>query len=130
MDAKLKHLEFIQNTINRMAGNSFFLKGWAVTIVGGLLALSFKELNCLYVFISAFILLFFWVLDAYYLSRERLFVKLYDNVRKRKEHEVDFSMDTKEFAREGDWSDCALSHTMLLFYGGLLAVHLLVINIL
>ena len=41
MEQKIKHLEFIQTTINRMAGNSFLLKGWTVTLTGGLLALTF-----------------------------------------------------------------------------------------
>ncbi|GEM_PF-208168 len=81
MDSKSKHLEFIQTAINRMAGNSFLLKGWAVTLVGGLLALSFKETDKAYIGISIAILFFFWILDAYYLSLERSFVGLYDRVR-------------------------------------------------
>lgn len=28
MEAKIKHLEFIENVIERMARNSFMLKGW------------------------------------------------------------------------------------------------------
>ena len=36
MDNKIKHLELIQGIINRMAGNSFMLKGWAVTLVAGI----------------------------------------------------------------------------------------------
>ncbi len=34
MEQKIKHLEFIQAAINRMAGNSFLLKGWTVTLSG------------------------------------------------------------------------------------------------
>ena len=29
MDAKFKHLEFIQGVVNRLATDSFRLKGWA-----------------------------------------------------------------------------------------------------
>lgn len=130
VEAQMKHLEFVQSTINRMANNSFLLKGWSVTIVGGLLAFSFKELNCLYILISLAVLFFFWLLDSYYLSRERLFVRLYDHVRKKKGEEIDFSMNTKEFENKNNWSDCAFSRTMVLFYGGLFVVHLLVIFIL
>lgn len=36
-DHKVSHLEMIQGVINRMAGNSFALKGWAVTLVAGIL---------------------------------------------------------------------------------------------
>ena len=33
MEKKIKHLEMIQGVINRMAGNSFALKGWSVTLI-------------------------------------------------------------------------------------------------
>ena len=35
-----KHLELIQGVINRMAGNSFHLKGWSVVLVSALFALA------------------------------------------------------------------------------------------
>ena len=35
---KRKHLEFIQDVINRMARNSFMLKGWTVLVVGAIIA--------------------------------------------------------------------------------------------
>ncbi len=35
-----KHLEFLQAVITRMAGNSFLIKGWSVTLVAALLALT------------------------------------------------------------------------------------------
>ena len=43
MENKQKHLEFIQTTINRIAGNCFLLKGWAITLVAALFALSAKD---------------------------------------------------------------------------------------
>jgi len=125
MEAKIKHLEFIQTTINRMANHSFLLKGWAITLVGGLIALSFKEIDRRYLYISLAVLGLFWLLDSYYLSRERNFIKLYDHVRNNKEA-TDFSMDTKKFAKWWNWPWCAFSKTLLLFYGGLLAVILLI----
>ena len=33
MDRKIKHLEFIQGTINRLASDSFRMKGWSVVLV-------------------------------------------------------------------------------------------------
>ncbi len=127
MDAKLKHLEFIQSTINRMSGNSFLLKGWAITIIGGLFALTFKETNCTYIYFSSMLLVFFALLDSYYLSRERLFIKLYNHVRKEKETDVNFSMDISQFKSSCDWFDAIFSTTTGLFYGGLLATQLLII---
>jgi len=130
MEARIKHLEFIQAAIARMANHSFLLKGWSVTIVGGLLALSLKEWSIAYIFISIVVLLFFWLLDSYYLSRERLFVKLYNHVRKQKPRAVDFSMDTRMFENGCEWHGSARSTTMVLFYGGLFFVHLIMIHVL
>ena len=126
MEARLKHLEFIQAAINRMANNSFLLNGWSVTIIGGLLALSFKERDCRYVVVSFAILLFFWLLDSYYLSHERSFIKLYNHVRTQEGIGTDFSMDVKPFRSEVRWWKCAFSTTIALFYGGLLAAGLLI----
>lgn len=129
MEAKLKHLEFIQDTINRMARNSFLLKGWAVTIVGGLLALSFKEMDSLYILISLMVLTFFWLLDGYYLYQEKLFIKLYNYVRLQPEEKIDFSLDTDPFKKEVKWLERSFSGTMRLFYGGLFMVNIIIILI-
>ena len=126
MESKSKHLEFVQAAINRMAGNSFLLKGWAITVAGGLLALTFKEINRHYLYISLVVLVMFWLLDGYYLSRERRFVALYDDVRKRKEEHIDFSMDISTFGSRCGWALCTFSITLFIFYGGLLVVHLFV----
>jgi Ni,Fe-hydrogenase I cytochrome b subunit len=128
MESKIKHLEFIQAAINRMAGNSFLLKGWTVTLTGGLLALTFKQTDKHYVFISLAVLVLFSALDSYHLSRERGFVALYNDVRKNIDASTDFSMDTRFYRKQCRWIHCAFSRTILLFYGGLLAVHLLILH--
>lgn len=81
MENKQKHLEFIQNAINRMAGNLFYLRGWTITLMTGLFALSAKETSQNYILIAYFLVLIFWILDGYFLSQERLFRTLYDYVR-------------------------------------------------
>lgn len=128
MEAKNKHLEFIQATINRMAGNSFLLKGWSVTVMGGLLAFSLKELSVHYVYISLAVLSFFWLLDSYYLSRERHFIRLYNVVRQKEESSIDFSMQTDDFKSGCDWLRGAFSKTLVVFYGGLVVVHLFILH--
>lgn len=95
--------------------------------MGGLIALSFKEMNCLYIFISLAVLFFFWLLDGYYLSRERLFIKLYDHVREKKDANTDYSMHIEDFYGRADWLKGSFSKTVGLFYGGLLIVHIFVI---
>ena len=127
MQLKIKHLEFIQNTIDRMSHNSFFLKGWAVTLSVALFTLVLKESNDLYLYISVSILLIFWILDSYFLSRERLFVKLFDDIRIMKEKNINFSMSVKKFENGDNWTNTFFSKTLILFYGGILLSHLLVI---
>jgi uncharacterized membrane protein len=125
MEAKIKHLEFIQAAINRMAGNSFLLKGWSVTLTSALLAVSVKEANRHYFYISLAVLVLFWLLDSFYLSRERRFIGLYNHVRKTTEEVIDFSMDPRPYGRKCNWVVSAFSTTLLVFYGGLLAVQLI-----
>lgn len=82
---KLKHLEFIQGVINRMGQNSFLLKGWAVTLVAGLFAFAnTQDMDYRLISIALIPTIFFWLLDGYFLWQEKLFRKLYDNVRKKR----------------------------------------------
>lgn len=94
MNNKIKHLEFIENVINRMAKNSFMLKGWAVTIVVGVIAIVAKQAVLLWL-ITLLPIFVFWGLDAYYLALEREYRKLYDKVRETKEEDIDFAMKVK-----------------------------------
>ncbi|MCD6264429.1 MAG: hypothetical protein J7K02_00435 [Deltaproteobacteria bacterium] len=71
----LKEIELIQDTIKRMAFNSFIIKGWAITLV--VVALLLKGTNY-QVWIAFIPLLVFWFLDAYFLWQERLYRKLYE----------------------------------------------------
>lgn len=126
MNEKIKHLEFVQAAVNRMANNSFLLKGWSVTLTGGLLALTFKQLDRRYLLVSLVVLGFFWLLDSYYLYQERRFIALYNHVRQMDVGGIDFSMDTKHYGHRTGWLRCGVSLTLLLFYGGLFTVLLIV----
>lgn len=119
MSNKIKHLEMIQTIINRLASNSFFIKGWSVTIVSALFALAAKESNSQFVFISYIAVFMFWILDGYYLSQERRFRKLYDHVRENLEMDSDYSMDTKKLDNDDYimWSTSLLSKTFIIFHG-------------
>ena len=127
MENKQKHLEFIQGAINRMAGNLFFLRGWTITLITGLFALSAKETSQNYVLIAYFLILIFWILDGYFLSQERLFRALYDHVRTLDEKNIDFSMDTRNFKKDKNcWLQSIFSITLLVFYLSLLGVTTLI----
>lgn len=128
MTNKQKHLEFIQTVINRMASNSFLLKGWAITLVAALFALSAKDTDKAYIFIAYIPVVIFWILDGYFLSQERLYCDLYNHAREQKEEKIDFSMDTavfKEIERNG-WMNSIFSTTLLWFYTPLIIGMLIV----
>lgn len=81
-EEEIKHLEFIQNIITRMNTNSFQIKGMAVTIVSALLAIYASEKNPDFILITIFPLILFWFLDSYYLSQERKFRGVYNDLLK------------------------------------------------
>lgn len=119
MENKIRHLEAIQGIINRMAGNSFALKGWAVTLVAGIFALAGKDTDKLYFLVAYVPIIVFWGLDAYYLLQERLYRALYDKVRLLPDEQIDFSMkaSAKEFNHTNcTFCSCFVSKTELWFY--------------
>lgn len=81
-EEEIKHLEFIQNIITRMNTNSFQIKGMAVTIVSALLAIYASEKNPDFILITIFPLILFWFLDSYYLTQERKFRGVYNDLLK------------------------------------------------
>ncbi len=118
MENKIKHLELIQNLITRMASNSFLLKGWTVTIVSAIFVLAQKDSNNLFLLVAIFPIIAFWMLDSFFLRQERLFRRLYDQVRKLDEVNIDFSMDTSGYEKSvQNWPRTAFSKTLLIFYG-------------
>ena len=122
MENKIAHLDMIQAVITRMAGNSFLIKGWSVTLVAALFALAAANTNELFVYLAYFPAFMFWVLDAYFLRQERLFRKLYDHVRGAENDRIDFSMNTKPFEKSVDETGWVpWSYTLRLFHGTITA---------
>lgn len=118
MDAKLKHLEFIQNVITRMNSNSFLIKGWTITLVSALFALAAKDANINFVLISYIVIPVFWILDGFFISIERQYRDLYNDVAKKDENNVDFNMDTSKYNNgKRTWMLGIFSKTLYLFYG-------------
>lgn len=118
MEKKIAHLNIVQGVINRMAGNSFHLKGWSVLLVSALFALASKDAHLAFVYLAYFPSVVFWGLDGYFLRQERLFRELYDHVRSLPDAEIDFSMNTKPFVKDVDsWVSVTTSKTLLPFHG-------------
>ena len=121
MEMKINHLGMIQGVINRMAHNSFLLKGWNVVLVSGLLALAAKESKSNLIYLTYLPVIAFWVLDGYVLWQERLYRKLYDKVRLMEEQDIDFTMNTASVKDEVCcWFCVILSKTLVIFHGALL----------
>ena len=122
MEAKIKHLEFIQGVINRLASASFHTKGWSVVLVAALFVLMARQDSTSLAPVGLFPILVFWGLDGYFLWQERLFRALYDHVRAQEAASIDFSMDVKPF-RSGwkrSWLRTMFSRTLLFFHSALL----------
>ena len=119
MSSRVKHLELIQGVVNRLATDSFRIKGWAVILVSALLVLLIRENRADLAWIGFVPVAVFWGLDPYFLRQERLFRDLYDHVRALQEEHIDFSMDTSAFHRS--WWRATLSITLHPFYGALAA---------
>lgn len=94
---KRLHIQMIEGVINRMSSNSFLIKGWSLTILGGLITVYLANINkpmsYLILLLCLFFCLIFWISDTFYLREERCFRSLYEIVRKKDEENVDFSMN-------------------------------------
>ena len=124
MDRKLKHLEFIQTAVNRMARNSFVIKGWTLLLVAAFLAFIARVGDANLMLIAAVPVILFWALDGYYLHQERQFRALYNTVRALDESDIDFSMDTSELGG-GGLIGAIFSKTLLMYYIAILAILIL-----
>jgi hypothetical protein len=75
-----EHLALIQGVITRMAGNSFLIKGWTVTLVAGLSALAADKSDRAFAWLAVGVVVIFACLDAFYLALERAYRRLYVDV--------------------------------------------------
>lgn len=89
-----KEIDLIQACINRMAQNSFMVKGWLITLVAVILALLpdnvSTRLTCGIVLLST---LCFWYLDAFFLRLEKLYRWKYEWVIAKRLETSEFCYD-------------------------------------
>ena len=113
----LKEIEIIQDIIKRMASNSFMIKGWTISLVVVTLLLRGSKCQSLIAFIP---IILFWCLDAYFLSQERLYRKLYNWVieNRMKTDRYLFDMNVDRFKdKEQLKFKTMFSFTIFWFYG-------------
>lgn len=81
-----KHLEFLQNNIARMNQCSFQMKGWSITISSALIAVFVSTISDqnpgskIYLLVAIAATGLFWCLDSLYLSKERRFIGMYNDL--------------------------------------------------
>ncbi|MET9773574.1 hypothetical protein ABZ023_04800 [Streptomyces sp. NPDC006367] len=119
-EGRIKHLELIQMIVARMGNNSFLIKGWSLTVTGALLAFAVRSNDRAVALVGLLPVLAFWLLDAYFMYRERLYRRLYDRVRRPEAAVEPFAMDVEPGRERAGVVRAALSPTPACFYGGLL----------
>lgn len=125
MNNKIKHLEMIEAIIDRMARNSFQLKGWVMTLVATIVALAAQGPNQKFILFAFIPVIGFCGLDTFYLQQERRFKLLYKNVATKEETDIDFNLDTSKAVgtekeiRKLCYCHCLGSPSIWLFYGSI-----------
>ncbi len=130
MDAKFKHLDYIQTAIGRMATNSFLFKGWAITIATGLSAFGAADTKVALLAIALITTLLFWGLDGYYLWLERGFIALHNKVAAASEDQIDFAMAIDKSNAFRTWLKTCWRPHLWVFYGAIIVVEAIGIAVL
>lgn len=125
-EKRIAYLQMIQEPINRMSTISAIFKGFAATIVAGISTISYCEINLWVLGLSFVPVLAFACLDIYYLTLERKFRFLFDQVRLNN-HEIDFSLKLTFNKLEIENAkarkrDCLVSPSIWLFYPAMLII--------
>ena len=122
---KEKHLDYVMNTIERMARCSFMCKGWAIALAGAMLAFNVKSSNKIAFAMAVIPILLIWGLDAYYLRQEKLFRVLFEDVRIGSFYENPYTMNVECYIRKSVFK-YMISKTELTFYLAILIILLAV----
>lgn len=121
MENKVKYLDMIMRIIERMEKNEFSLKGWTMTLVVAICALSANDSERKFILIALIPIIIFWLLDSLYLQIERKYRILYKNVS-QSEGQIDYSFDFSKIVfsetdkRKLSFIRCFLSFSEILFY--------------
>lgn len=117
-----KEIDLIQGCINRMAQNSFMLKGWALTIFAGVTAFTKGEnFSDPITLVCSTIIPFvcFWILDTFFLRTEKKYRKMYEDMltkRKVNNTEGQYELNPKTI-KVDSFLKVMFSITMVIFYG-------------
>lgn len=114
MDNKIRHLEMIQGVINRIAGHKPQFKGWFITLIVAINILDTSKFVENQFILMLLISISFLCISSYYLYLERLYIELFNKVRKAEE--VDFSMDISGFRKNKEYIYSLFSISNFIYY--------------
>ena len=130
ISVKTTYLQMIQASTDRMATTSAIFKGFCATIIAGISAISFTEINKWVLLLAIAPVICFFILDVYYLQLEKRFRALYNMVRMG-QHEINFDLNPPKArslkCEEASIWYCVKSPSILLFYLPLIVISTIVI---
>ncbi len=89
-----KEIDLIQGCINRMAQNSFIIKGWLISLIAVVLALLPEKFNVkILCTVGLLITICFWYLDGFFLKVEKLYRWKYAWVIVKRRDTTEWSYD-------------------------------------
>lgn len=114
----IKHLEMTQGAINRLGGNSFLLKSWSMTaLVAAMVLMTRQDTPNPYLALTLVVpIVGFWILDGYFLWQERLFRKVYDEIRQQDDTDFEMGILKHRTAPTCSWVASIFSMTLTIFY--------------
>jgi hypothetical protein len=108
-----KYFEIIQNVIARMNTCSFQIKGMTVAVVTALLAVHASNSKPIFLWMMIVPVMVFWLLDSYYLCKERQFRKLYEDVTNNDGDIILYSMQVEKY--KSIYSCCKSMFSLMTF---------------
>ena len=106
MEAKIRHLEMIHGAIDSASNNSLRIKGFAMLLLAGTVALLFRfggdaeNIPFLFGLLLILIVWFLFLLDLYFIRQADMYRILYNQVRRTPAEDVDFSMEVDQLREE------------------------------
>ena len=114
----VEHLKMTQAVIDRLNGNSFWVKTWSLSLVVTVMILvAIQDLqHIIFILMPITLVLGFWILDGYFLWQERLFRKVYGEVRVQSDTDFEMNPMKHKNVPKCSWLSAILSPTFFIFY--------------
>ncbi len=114
----VEHLKLTQAVIDRLGRNSLWVKTWSLSlVVTAMILVAIQDLrHLIFILMPITLVLGSWTLDGYFLWQERLFRKVYDELRVQSD--TDFEMNPMKHKNKPkcSWLSAILSVTLVIFY--------------